>query len=344
MDRDRNSSFRILAKEIASMFNTPILLITFNRPAHTRQVLERILEVRPQDLYVFQDGARAGNENDAQKCTEVRQTVDELWDNYKSKVKEQNAPTIHRYYSNVNLGCGPGPAAAISWFFSQVERGIIIEDDAVPHLDFFPYCEELLNKYRDDNSIRAIASMNVDTQRWGDGSYYFSMMNRNLCAWATWRRAWNDFDLYLRNVSWCTLDKTLKQYGCGFYEREYWLDRLKEAQTDGQGGRSWDMQFFMSIWLHKGKGIIPNVNLSSNIGTVGEATHQMAAGNIIDNVPAQPILPLVHPSTTNIQNKADRDFHHRYFEPQEKNFMRFVAKLNKRIKRIVGHEGSWIKK
>lgn len=341
---DRNSSFLILAKEIASMFNTPILLITFNRPAHTCQVLERILEAKPQELYVFQDGARVGNENDVQKCTEVRQTIEELWDNYISKVKEQNAPTIHRYYSDTNLGCGPGPAAAISWFFSQVERGIIIEDDAVPHLDFFPYCEELLSKYRDDNSIRAIASMNVDTQRWGDGSYYFSMMNRNLCAWATWRRAWNDFDLYLRNVSWCTLDKTLKQYGCGFYEREYWLDRLKEAQTDGQGGRSWDMQFFMSIWLHKGKGIIPNVNLSSNIGTVGEATHQMAAGNIIDNVPAQPILPLVHPSTTNIQNKADREFHHRYFEPQEKNFMRFVAKLNKRIKRIVGHEGSWIKK
>lgn len=341
---DRNSSFWILAKEIASMFNTPILLITFNRPTHTRCVLERILEAKPQELYVFQDGARVGNENDVQKCAEVRQTIEELWDNYIFNAKEPNEPTLHRYYSDTNLGCGPGPAAAITWFFRNVEQGIIIEDDAVPHLDFFPYCEELLTKYRNDTSVRAIASMNVDTQRWGDGNYYFSMMNRNLCAWATWRRAWNDFDLYLRNVSWCTLDKTLKQYGCGFYEREYWLDRLKEAQTDGQGGRSWDMQFFMSIWLHKGKGIIPNVNLSSNIGTVGEATHQMAAGNIIDNVPAQPILPLVHPSTTNIQNKADREFHHRYFEPQEKNFMRFVAKLNKRIKRIVGHEGSWIKK
>ena len=100
----RNSSFRILAKEIASMFNTPILLITFNRPTHTRCVLERILEAKPQELYVFQDGARAGNENDVQKCTEVCQTVEELWDNYISKVKEQNAPTIHRYYSDTNLG------------------------------------------------------------------------------------------------------------------------------------------------------------------------------------------------------------------------------------------------
>ena len=330
-----------------TIFTTPILLITFNRSAHTRRVLECILEARPQELYVFQDGARAGNKNDVQKCAEVRQTIDELWDNYIAlfhKTAEQTEPTIHRYYSDTNLGCGPGPAVAISWFFSQVEQGIIIEDDAVPHLDFFPCCEELLNKYRDDDSIRAIASMNVDTHKWGDGSYYFSMMNRNLCAWATWRRAWNDFDLYLRNVHWRTLNKALKRYGCGFYEREYWLDRLKEAQTDGQGGKSWDMQFFMSIWLHYGKGIIPNVNLSSNIGTVGEATHQMAEGNLIDNVPTKPILPLAHPSTTNIQNKADREFHHRYFEPQKNSLMRFIAKVNKRIKRIMGHEGPWIKK
>lgn len=323
------------------MLKTPILLICFNRAEHARRVLERILEAEPQELFVFQDGPREGNRDDVWKCTEVRAVVETLTMQYTAIHKDFR---LHTNYSTINLCCGPGPAAAISWFFENVEQGIIIEDDAVPHPDFFGYCEELLVKYKDDSSICAIASMNVDTQRWGDGSYYFSMMNRNLCAWATWRRAWNDFDLYLRNISWCTLDKTLKQYGCSFYEREYWLDRLKEAQTDGQGGRSWDMQFFMSIWLHKGKGIIPNVNLSSNIGTVGEATHQMVAGNIIDNVPAQPILPLVHPSTTNIQNNADREFHHRYFEPQENSFMRFVAKLNKRVKRIVGHEGSWIKK
>ncbi len=322
-------------------FRISILLICFNRPRHTRQVLERILEAKPHELFVFQDGVRESNQDDVRKCVEVRAVIEELTTQY---AVANSSFRLHTNYSTTNLGCGPGPATAISWFFSHIDMGIIIEDDAIPHLDFFIYCEELLNKYKDDSSVRAIGSMNVDTHKWGEGSYYFSMMNRNLCAWATWKRAWNDFDLYLRNTKWQTLDKVLCRYGCGFYEREYWLDRLDEAQRDGQGGKSWDMQFFMSIWLHKGKGIIPNVNLSSNIGTIGEATHQMAAGNIIDNVPAQPILPLVHPSTTNIQNKADREFHHRYFEPQEKNFMRFVAKLNKRIKRIVGHEGSWIKK
>lgn len=318
------------------MFSTPILLITFNRPQHTRKVLERILEAEPRELYIFQDGAREGNAEDIAQCAEVRKVIEEL--------TSSASCSLHLNYSPINLGCGPGPATAISWFFSEVEEGIIIEDDAVPHLDFFPYAEELLQRFQADTSVRAVGSMNVDTHPWGDGSYYFSMMNRNLCAWATWRRAWRDFDLYLRDVPWQNLDKTLKRYQCRFYEREYWLDRLKDAQRDAQGGNSWDMQFFMSIWLHDGKGIIPNVNLCSNIGTVGEATHPMEAGNIIDNVPTYPILPLIHPISQSIQYGADREFHHRYFEPQSKSLILFVSKINKRVKRILGHDGSWLKR
>lgn len=322
------------------MFTTPILLITFNRPEHTRRVLTEILKQEPQSLYVCQDGARDGNENDRIKCQEVRDVINELTSSY--AVAHPNF-SLFTLYSSLNLGCGPGPAAGITWFFEHVEMGLIFEDDAVPHPDFFEYAATLLEKYKNDTSVRAIGSMNVDTRKWGDGSYYFSMMNRNLCAWATWRRVWNDFDLYLRDVPWRKLDKALKRYGCTSYERDYWLDRLEEAQEDAQGGNSWDQQFFMSIWMNGGKGIIPNVNLSSNIGTVDEGTHQMGEGNIIDNVPTKPILPLVHPTSTKIQSGADREFHNRYFEPQKHTPMWIIAKINKRIKRITGHKGSWLK-
>lgn len=323
------------------MFTTPILLITFNRPYHTQRVLTEILKQEPQSLYVCQDGAREGNENDRIKCQEVRDVINELTSAYATAHPDL---TLHTLYLPHNYGCGPGPAAGITWFFENVEQGIIIEDDAIPHPDFFGYTEELLGKYKDDTEVRAIASMNVDTHTWGDGSYYFSMMNRNLCAWATWRRAWKDFDLYLRQIPWRKLDRALKQYGCTLYEREYWLDRLVEVQMNAQGGKSWDMQFFMSIWLHHGKGIIPNVNLSSNIGTVGEGTHLMAKGNMIDNIPTRPILPLIHPNSKDIQSKADREFHRRYFEAQPNSMLRFITKLNKRIKRIIGHQGPWFKK
>jgi len=318
---------------------TPVLLITFNRPHHTQQVLEAIMAAQPEELYVFQDGAREGNKRDLEKCAEVRQVVEALTKNA--------GINVHVNYSERNLGCGPGPMTALNWFFSENEMGIILEDDAVPHPDFFPYCEELLEKYKDDKSICAIGSMNVDTQRWGDGSYYFSMMNRNLCAWATWRRAWQRFDLRLFDVSRRQLSDALCRYGCGVLEREYWCDRLDEVHKDGCRGRSWDMQFIMSIWLNYGKGIIPNVNLSSNIGTVGEATHAMRAGNIIDNVPTRPILPLVHPSSDAIQKEADRQFHFRYFESDKSQWGKMMILrhvLSKRVKRLVGHQGPWLGK
>lgn len=304
-------------------------------------MLAEILKQEPQDLYVCQDGVREGSDLDRIKCQEVRDVVNELTSAYAVGNKRF---MLHTLYQEKNLGCGPGPAVGISWFFEHVEAGLIFEDDAIPHPDFFEYAATLLDKYKEDASVRAIGSMNVDTRKWGDGSYYFSMMNRNLCAWATWRRAWKDFDLYLRDIPWRKLDKALIGYGCTFSEREFWLDRLVEAQHNAQGGKSWDMQFFMSIWLNGGKGIIPNVNLSSNIGTVGEGTHQMGSGNIIDNIPTEPILPLIHPSSVIIQYQADREFYNRYFDRSSHTFMWMIARVNKRLKRLTGHQGSWFKK
>lgn len=321
------------------MASVPILLITFNRPLHTQKVLNAIMATQPRDLYIFQDGARANNEADGGKCEKVRQVIE---------VQTQENPVrLHKNYSAVNLGCGPGPAAAITWFFEHEEMGIVLEDDAVPHPDFFTYAGELLKKYREDDSVYAIGSMNADTRKWGDGSYYFSMMNRNLCAWATWRRVWERFDLRLMHVSRRELNEALRWYGCGVLEREYWCDRLEEVHKDGCGGRSWDMQFFMSIWLNHGKGIIPNVNLSSNIGIGEGATHYIPAGSLIDNIPTQPILPIIHPSSCDIQTEADRQFHFRYFESNRSawgNAEICYHVLNKRLKRLVGHQGPWLKK
>ena len=321
------------------MFSTPILIINFNRPDFTRQVLTVAMQQSPARLYLFQDGPRPGNPSDPQRLAAVRQVIDEL---------THNTPTqIHTLYSDKNLGCGPGPATALQWFFSQEEEGIILEDDAIPHPDFFPYAQQLLDRYRNDNNVMVIGSMNVDKHPWGDGSYYLSMMNRNLCAWASWRRAWQHFDIRHMNVSRCDLSRALRRYGCGILEREYWCDRLDEVHRDGVGNSSWDMQFLMSIWLQHGKGIIPNVNLTSNIGTINDATHTFTKGNIIDNVPSHPILPLTHPTDTAVQHEADRQFHFMYFETSRGNWSRakiFRHLLNKKIKKLLRHQGPWRKK
>lgn len=316
----------------------PILLITFNRPDHTRRVLETIMQQQPTKLFVFQDGPRSGNTEDVEKGKKVREVIRSL--------TEGTTTNLHTFYSEKNLGCGPGPAAGISWFFEQVEQGIIIEDDAVPHPDFFAYAEELLEHYKEDADVRAIGSMHLDYQTYGDGSYYFSKMNRTFCAWATWRRAWNDFDLYMKTVSRKDLSIALKWYGSHLREREYWCDRLDEIHKDCLNNSSWDQQFWMSIWLHRGKGIMPNVNLSSNIGFDETGTHTTDKNSPGAMRPTSSILPLIHPSSTSIQFKADLRFQQIYFEPYNygwSGFKRLLFRLNKRLKRLVGHEGSWFK-
>ena len=322
------------------MLNTPVLLICFNRADHASQVLAKIVEASPKDLYVFRDHWREDRPGEQEKCEEVRALIEEIGLMNKDII-------LHTLYPDHNLGCGPGPMTALNWFFSENEMGIVLEDDAVPHPDFFGYCEELLEKYKDDESVRAIGSMHLDDRTYGDGSYYFSMMNRTFCAWATWARAWKDFDLYHRNVTRKQFDRVLKDYGCALRMREYWCDRLAEVQKDAYHNSSWDQQFWMSIWLHHGKGIMPNVNLSTNIGFDATATHGSDPNSAGANRETFPILPLKHPTDTSIHHDADQRFQEIYFEPWQygwSGLKRLYVRLNKRLKRLVGHEGSWVKK
>lgn len=317
------------------MYKTPILLITFNRPDYTRRVLTEILKQEPQDLYVCQDGARKGNENDRIKCHEVRDVINELTSPYAIAHKDF---TLHTLYQPHNLGCGPCPAAGITWFFEHVEAGLIFEDDAVPHPDFFEYAATLLEKYKDDESVRAIGSMKLYDEQFGGGSYYFSMMNRTLCAWASWRRAWMYFDLTMEKYNREDLNKAMKQYGATLREREYWMDRLDEIHRDCLGGSSWDQQFWMTIWLTGGKGICPNSNLSTNIGFDASATHTFNSNSIGSCRPLESILPLLEPKDNRIQRKADWLFHRTYFQPWEygrTGLKRLPYRIKKRIIRFL---------
>ena len=318
--------------------NTPVLLITFNRPELTARVLEVLKCVQPERLWVFQDGAREGNERDRLLCAKVRQEVEERVD-WKCEVQ--------KYYAESNKGCGPGPASAISWFFESVEEGIILEDDAVPHADFFSFASELLQRYRDDEKVMAIGSMQLEGKRYGTASYYFSKMNHTLCAWATWRRAWEHFDIGQKDLTRKELSGILRRYGAGLREREYWCARLDEIHKDGLHNSSWDQQFWMSIWRNDGKGILPNVNLCSNIGFGAGATHTWNAKSPAAQKQTYSIMPLEHPTDCRISHKADEDFQRIYFDPYNygrKGWKRFPYRMNRRLKRLFHHEGSWLKR
>ncbi len=281
-------------------FKTPILLITFNRPEHTRRVLTEILKQEPQSLYVCQDGAREGNENDRIKCQEVRDVIDELTSVY---AKKNKLFKLHKLYQPSNLGCGPGPQAGITWFFENVEQGIIMEDDCLSHPDFFGYCEELLNRYKDNPQVQFINST-LYHNRWKcEGSYGFShyMVTG---AWAAWRSTWQGFDLDLHDMDAWRLRKQVLRLTKNRAEANWWYFKVKEIQSDKYKKSYWDYQMQIHLFRNNALTIHPKVNLVSNIGFDAEGTHTLFNDGRGDK-PVYPIIPLSHPADMNVDTDVD---------------------------------------
>lgn len=274
----------------------PVLLITFNRPEHTQRVLETIMAAQPKDLFVFQDGARDGNEDDLKKCVKVRQVVDELTNGTEVR--------LHTNYSNCNLGCGAGPMTGITWFFNQVEMGIVMEDDCLPHPDFFEYCEELLNRYKEYDKVRFINSTLYDNRWKCDASYDFSRYMVT-GAWAGWRRTWQGFDLDLKTLDAKAFRKHVLQLTDNRAEANWWYSIVKEIQQDNRKKSYWDYQMQIHLFNESALSIHPKCNLVSNIGFDGAGTHTLSNFDSRGNREVFPILPMTHPLEQIVDRKRD---------------------------------------
>jgi hypothetical protein len=122
----------------------PVLFMTFNRPAETSQVFSQIRKAKPKRLYVSSDGARYNSKTDQENVMQVRQLVSEVdWD-----------CAVFYLFQEVNLGCRDGCSSALRWFFEHEEQGIVLEDDCLPTFTFFRFCDEMLERFRDDDEQR----------------------------------------------------------------------------------------------------------------------------------------------------------------------------------------------
>lgn len=248
---------------ILSSFSTPLLLIAWRRPATLLKLIDSIRYLRPSNLFVACDGPNPERPGEFEKVAATRAVIE----------NEIDWPCqIERFYSDVNQGCRLGVSRAISWFFQHVDEGIILEDDCVPHPDFFPYCTSLLERYRYDTRVWCISGNNFQQGLWrGDASYYFARIPL-IWGWATWRRCWQHYDPDLN--LWPHLrDSGL--LGSVFHDpvmRSYWSDIWQRLIDEGQPD-TWDYQWCLTCVANGGLCIEPNRNLVSNIGFGEDATH-----------------------------------------------------------------------
>jgi hypothetical protein len=262
----------------------PVVFIVYNRLETTGRVFERIAQARPEHLLIVADGPRADRPGDAERCQAVRDLV----------TRPSWPCTVHLDLAPFNLGFNRRISSGLQWAFDQFEEVIVLEDDCLPDPTFFPYCAELLERYRFDDRIMMISGDNFQFGRMrGDGSYYLSR-GVGTWGWAGWRRAFNHFDPKMRDWPDERRAAMLERVWPVSSVVEHWTARFDEAHRGDVD--AWDYQWAFAMWRRSGFQIAPNNNLISYIGCLPDTAHTMDLHAPYCNLPTAPIgRPLRHP-------------------------------------------------
>ncbi len=246
-------------------FTTPVLFLVFNRLDTTKKVFNEIKKAKPKQLFIAADGPR--NSEEKKKTDDVRKYILDNID-WECEIK-----TLFR---DKNLGCKYACSSAIDWFFKNIEQGIILEDDCLPSQDFFRYCQEMLERYKDNNRIMHISGTNVMGKTSIKESYLFSK-TYNVWGWATWRRAWKHYDVEMKlwpKYKNLIMFNKLRHNGV-ISNLKSW--RIYNLTYNGNID-TWDYQWELAIRINKGLSIIPKVNMITNMG-IGGGTHTVNYGD-----------------------------------------------------------------
>ena len=273
-----------------------VAFLIFNRPECTRQTFAAIRAARPPRLLVIADGPRPDRLGEAERCETTRAIVTGGVD-WPCQVEEN--------FSSVNLGCRKRVSSGLDWVFSREEEAIILEDDCLPHASFFPYCTELLDRYREDRRVMMIAGANLAPPASASASYRFSRVC-HIWGWASWRRAWEHYDVEMRHWPEFRDAQRMRDVFSSAPMSAHWSSQLEQTYTRRLD--TWDYQWCFASFAQNGVNIVPQVNLVSNIGHSAEATHTTNSDHPHANLPAREMnFPLEHPAFVLADGAADQE-------------------------------------
>lgn len=277
------------------MFDVPVLLAVYNRADTAEKVLDAIAVVKPARFFIASNAPNPVKPGDQQKVAAVRLMIE----------KKIDWPCrIEKLYRTKHLGAGESLSSSMIWFFKEAGEGIVFEDDTLPDPSFFNYCKELLAYYRNDESVKMIGGNNFQNGKIrSDGSYYFSNLIHSW-GYASWWRAWEDFDFKLERISDSRFEELLNKKFKKKDEKDYW--RTIYHNLRARNYTTWDYQFLFTMWSKDGKCILPNKNLVTNIGFGNNATHTTDTADPAASIPLGQINNIIHPSSKEVSSEADR--------------------------------------
>lgn len=303
----------------------PILLIVFRRLDTTKKVFDEIKKVKPTRLYISSDGPRNNNTLEEEQVNQVRNFLIEAID-WECKVET--------LFNEKNFGCQKAVSNAITWFFKNEEQGIILEDDILPSIDFFRYCDELLEKYKNNERIMHIAGMTYVEGDENKSSYNFCRTG-GIWGWASWRRAWNLYELEMETFPKAMEENILDDLFFGEESiKEFYINMFKKAYKNTH---TWDYQWTYTKIINNSINIMPSKNLVKNIGFGEGATHTTKANKKYQEMTISNLkFPLLHPKFIVINKKFDHNnfnFHFSKLTVEElKSLMIKITQIEEKLK------------
>jgi len=297
--------------------HAPILIIAFNRPYVSKQTFEYIRAAKPQKMYIAVDGAREGKEGEDKLVEEVKSILQNVdW-----------SCETHYKYNETNKGAEVTVSSAISWVFETEEYAIILEDDIIAPLSFLKFAQEMLIKYKDEEQIGTVTGSNFTPIPVPDNSDYFFAKYGQSWGWATWKRTWNSFDLYVQVTEVHLSLDYLKTITNSKQEAKFFYRRFKGLKDKGSGNSTWDHVGNYIFRTKNTLSLIPKVNLTSNIGTFGlhangESEHHFRPFDESFEV-------INHPEK--VECFTEYDVHHfkKYINKKRPLYLRIIRKLER---------------
>lgn len=299
------------------MFDIPVLYIFFNRFDIIKRTFSRLQELQPSQLYIVSDGPRETKDGEKELCQQIRDyiTSNINWD-----------CTVHKLFREENLGCDKNVSQSITWFFSQVEMGIVLEEDCLPDITFFPYCKELLLKYKNEPRVMHIAGDNPVqySNLPHHESYYFEKI-QHCWGWASWADRWKYFTFELDDTYKTVLDNN--DYFNDKRQKEIWtniLNKILKHEIEW-----WDCKWSLTIMKMNGLCINPRNNLVQNLG-MNSGVHFEGNNSPADGRPAIPMeFPLIHPKKLCFNYKQIK--HLQNLGKEDPKIIKVIKKILKKI-------------
>jgi len=236
----------------------PVLFITFARPEYARQTFDGIKKAKPSNLYFYSNKARIDKPDEIDRNNTIRAYLKEIdWE-----------CDIKTYFRDEYVDIYTSLWGAIDWVFENEEQAIILEEDCVPSLAFFDFCEQLLPQYKDDQRVWVISGNNfIEGFNPNNYDYFFSPFAYQY-GWASWKSRWNRLNRKGFNVTKIIEYDLYKQL---YSSRKAANHAYRQLKRYGENigiwkPEAWDYVFQMSMRINGGFGIVPKVNLVSNIG------------------------------------------------------------------------------